>query len=93
MSELAMITEYIQNAIQAVEETRRAGEELKNDPGTEKLKALRNEMAELRDHLSKLLMVLDNEEAYAMDELVDALSKAYIGHAADYRRTPRMAEE
>jgi hypothetical protein len=35
-------------------------------------------------------MVLDNEEAFAMDELMDAMSKVYSGHRADYRKTPRM---
>ena len=49
-------------------------------------------MIELHEHLSKLKMVLDNEEAFAMDELMDAMSKAYSGHRADYRKTPRMNE-
>jgi hypothetical protein len=50
----------------------------------------RTKMLELHDRLSKLKTVLDNEEAYAVDELVDALSKAYTGHRAEYRRSPRM---
>jgi hypothetical protein len=52
----------------------------------------RGKMMELYDRLSKLKVVLDNEEAYAVDELVDALSMAYTGHRAEYRRTPRMHE-
>jgi hypothetical protein len=52
----------------------------------------RDKMMELHDRLSKLKIVLDNEEAFAVDELVDALSMAYTGHRAEYRRTPRMNE-
>jgi hypothetical protein len=47
-------------------------------------------MQELEAHLRKLKTVLDNEEAFAMDELMDALSKVYSGHRADHRRTQRM---
>ena len=50
----------------------------------------RDKMLELHERLSKLKIVLDNEEAYAVDELVDAISVATTGHRADYRRTPRM---
>jgi hypothetical protein len=49
-------------------------------------------MKELQEHQRQLLQVLDNEEAYAIDELVDALSTVFQGHKADYRRTPRMSE-
>jgi len=49
-------------------------------------------MMELHDRLSKLKIVLDNEEAFAIDELMDALSVANTGHRADYRRTPHMNE-
>jgi Tfp pilus assembly protein PilO len=93
MSEMAVIAEYIRNAMQAVEETHKAGEELKKDPKAENLDSLRAQMNELQNHLSKLLTVLNNEEAYAIDELVDALTRIYTGHVAEYRRTPRMAEE
>jgi hypothetical protein len=36
--------------------------------------------------------VLDDEEAFAIDELADALSMANAGHRAEYRKTPRMNE-
>jgi len=49
-------------------------------------------MAELTDHLSKLQDILNNEDAFAVDELADALSRIFTGHSADYRRTPRMSE-
>jgi hypothetical protein len=47
-------------------------------------------MQELIEHLTRLQTVLNNEEAFAVDELVDWISKTYTGHPADYRRTPRM---
>jgi hypothetical protein len=56
------------------------------------LDIFRTKMMELHDRLSKLKVVLDNEEAYAVDELVDALSLAYTGHRAEYRKTPRLHE-
>ena len=52
----------------------------------------RTKMSELEERLSKLKIVLDNEEAFAMDELADALSMANTGHRAEYRKTPRMNE-
>jgi hypothetical protein len=52
----------------------------------------RTKMMELHERLSKLKVVLDNEEAFAVDELVDAISIANTGHRAEYRRTPRMNE-
>ena len=93
MSDLPVIAEYIRAAMEAIEEARNASRELKEDTNHNTFDAFKAKMAELHEHLSKLKMVLDNEEAYAMDELMDALSKAYSDHRADYRRTPRMSEE
>ncbi|MBI3163594.1 MAG: hypothetical protein HYZ24_02845 [Chloroflexi bacterium] len=90
MSDLTLIAENILDSMRAVEEAHDATQDLreKNDPAS--FDAFRARMAELREHLSKLKIVLDNEEAFAMDELMDAMSKAYSGRRADYRRTPRM---
>jgi hypothetical protein len=60
------------------------------DPKLAAFGLFRNKMLELHERLNKLKIVLDNEEAYAVDELVDAISMATTGHRADYRRTPRM---
>jgi hypothetical protein len=92
MSEWDLIAEYIHNAMQAVDETHKVGKALKDGPNAEKLEALRRQMSELQERLKKLQMVLNNEEAYAVDELVDALNKVYTGHGTQYRRTPRMNE-
>ena len=60
------------------------------DPKLAAIDLFRDKMMELHERLSKLKIVLDNEEAFAVDELADALSMANTGHRADYRRTPRM---
>ncbi len=93
MTDWDEIVEYIHNAMQAVEEAHSAAEKLRQDANHATLDAFRRKMAELQERQRKLQMVLDNEEAYAIDELVDALSNAFMGHPAEYRRTPRMTEE
>lgn len=92
MSDMTLIAEDILNAMQAVEEAHKAAEELRAKTDHPAFDAFRAKMLELQDHLSKLKLVLDNEEAFAMDELMDAMSKVYSGHRADYRKTPRMNE-
>ncbi len=92
MSDLTLIAEDILNAMQAVEDAHKAAEELRINTDHAVFDTFRAKMLELQDHLSKLKMVLDNEEAFAMDELMDAMSKAYSNHRANYRRTPRMNE-
>jgi hypothetical protein len=92
MSDLTLIAEDILNAMQAVEEAHNATQALREKNNHAAFDAFRAKMIELHDHLSKLKMVLDNEEAFAMDELMDAMSKVYSGHRADYRKTPRMNE-
>ena len=90
MSDLTLIAEDILEAMHAVEEAHKAAQDLRANNNHTAFDAFRTRMVELQDRLSKLKMVLDNEEAFAMDELMDAMSKAYSGHRADYRKTPRM---
>ncbi len=90
MSDLTLIAEYIHDAMQAIEEANRASQDLKENANHQTFDAFRTRMSELQEHLRKLKMVLDNEEAYAVDELVDAISIVYTGHRADYRRTPHF---
>jgi hypothetical protein len=92
MSDMTLIAEDIVNTMQAVEEAYHATEKLRSQNDIIAFDAFRAKMLELNDHLSKLKMVLDNEEAFAMDELMDAMSNVYSGHRADYRKTPRMNE-
>ncbi len=90
MTEWDEIVEFIRKAMEAVDEAHGASEELKRNTNHDTFNAFQVKMNELHERLSKLKTVLDNEEAYTMDELMDALSKVYSGHQADYRRTPRM---
>jgi hypothetical protein len=75
---------------QAEGESNHITQTLYQDPKLAAFDLFRDKMMELHERLSKLKIVLDNEEAYAVDELVDAISTATTGHRADYRRTPRM---
>lgn len=93
MSEMTLIAEDILNTMKAVDEAHHAGNELLDETNHEKFDAFKARMITLQEHLSKLKMVLDNEEAYAMDELIDALNYAYTTHDIHYRRTPRMREK
>ena len=92
MSDMTLIAEDIVNTMQAVDEAFHATEELRKNTDPAAFDSFRAKMVELHDRLSKLKMVLDDEKAFAMDELMDALSKVYSGHRADYRKTPRMNE-
>ena len=90
MSDLTLIAEDILNTMQAVEEAHKATQALREKYNHAAFDAFRARMTELHDHLSKLKKVLDNEEAFAMDELMDAMSKVHSGHRTEYRKTPRM---
>ncbi|MCE9647676.1 MAG: hypothetical protein K8S20_16910 [Chloroflexi bacterium] len=90
MSDMTLIAEDILNTIHAIEEAHAATTALQNNVDTGALNAFRLKMLALQERLEKLKVVLDNEEAFAVDELVDAISNAYTGHPAKYRKTPRM---
>lgn len=90
MTDWDEIIDYIRNAMQAVDEAHGASENLKQETNQANFEVFREKMAQLQERQRKLLVVLNNEEAYAVDELVDALSEVFTGHRAEYRRTPRM---
>ncbi len=92
MTDWEEIVEAIQNALHALDETHDASKQLKEHTNHETFDAFRAKMADLHEHLSRLKSILDNEEAYAMDELMDAMSRVYSSHGADYRRTPRLKD-
>ena len=90
MTDWDLITEYIRNAMQAVDDAHNVSHDLRDKATPEAFDEFRARMNELIEHLTKLQTVLNNEEAFAIDELVDWISKAYTGKPAEYRRTPRM---
>ncbi|MCA2001388.1 MAG: hypothetical protein LDL51_05960 [Chloroflexi bacterium] len=92
MSDLTLVAEDILNAIRAMEEAYQASQALRERADNPAFDEFRARMLSLQERLEKIKIVLDNEEAFAVDELVDAISLAYSGHRAEYRRTPRMRE-
>jgi hypothetical protein len=92
MTDWDEMVEYIHGAMQAVDEAHSASEQLKQETNHDSFKAFIQKMKELQERQRQLQQVLDNEEAYAIDELVDALSMVFQGHKAEYRRTARLSE-
>lgn len=92
MTDWDEMVQFISHAMAAVDEAQAASQTLQQAANKQSFAAFRERMRELEEHLQRLKTVLDNEEAFAMDELMDALSKVYSGHAADYRKTPRMTD-
>jgi hypothetical protein len=90
MSDITLIAEDIINTMQAVEEAYHAAEKLRHENDIIAFDAFRVKILKLHENLSNIKTVLDNEEAFAMDELMDAMSNVYSGHRADYRKMPRM---
>ncbi len=93
MSDLTLIAEDILEAMHATEEAYHATQSLRKNTDPAALDVFISSMSALQERLEKIKMVLDNEEAFVIDELADALSMMNTGHRAEYRRTPRMREE
>ena len=92
MTDWDLITEYIQNAMQAVDKAHEVTNELRDNTTPEVLDEFRSHMNELTKHLSNLQSVLDHQETFALEELADRLSTLLGGKSSEYRRTPRMEQ-
>ncbi|MBN2117371.1 MAG: hypothetical protein JW730_12405 [Anaerolineales bacterium] len=90
MTDWDLMTEYIHNAMHVVEKAHTASRQLRENASAETFDNFRAQMQELTEHLTKLQTVLDNQEAFALDEFSDWLSQAFTGKPSEYRRTPRM---
>ena len=90
MTDWDAMVEYIQMAMHAVDKAHEASGELREKTTPENLDQFRKEILDLTEHLSQLKTVLDNQEAFALDEIADWLSQAFQEHPSEYRRTPRM---
>ena len=90
MTDWDLLTEYLQNAMHVVDKAHTATRQLRENANPETFDNFRAELQELTDHLTKLQTVLNNQEAFVLDELADWLSKAFTGKPSEYRRTPRM---
>jgi hypothetical protein len=90
MTDWDLMTEYIRNAMHAMDKTHAASLQLRKNVNPETFDNFRAQLNELTAHLTKLQIVLNNQEAFAIDEAADWLSKAFTGKPSEYRRTPRM---
>jgi Zn-dependent oligopeptidase len=90
MTDWDLMTEYIQNAMHVVDKAHAATRQLRENATPETFDNFRAQLQELTEHLTKLQTVLNNQEAFALDEMADWLSKAFTGKPSEYRRTPRM---
>ena len=90
MTDWDLMVGYIQQAMDAVDKAHEATSELRENTTPEALDQFRIEIERLTERLTQLQTVLNNEEAFAVDELADWLSEAFTGNRLEYRRTPRM---
>jgi hypothetical protein len=90
MTDWDLMTEYIHNAMHVVDKAHAAGRQLRENANPETFDNFRAQLQELTEHLTNLQTVLNNQEAFALDEMADWLSKAFTGKPSGYRRTPRM---
>jgi hypothetical protein len=90
MTDWDLITETIHNAMYGVDKAHAATRQVRANATPENIDNFLAEMQELSENLTNLETVLNHQEAFAVDELTDWLSKAFTGKPSDYRRTPRM---
>jgi inorganic triphosphatase YgiF len=90
MTDWDLINEYIQRAMQAVDEAHNATKKLKEKATPEAFDQFRVEMQELTEHLTQLQTILNHSDTYALNELADWLSTTFGGEHAEYRHTPHM---
>jgi hypothetical protein len=90
MTDWDLMTEYIHNAMHVVDKAHTASRQLREHATPETFDNFRAQLQELTEHLTKIQTVLNNQEAFALDEFADWLSKAFTGEPSEYRRTPRM---
>ena len=90
MTDWDLITEYIRNAMQAVDKAHEVTNGLRENATPEAFDQFRAQMADLTEHLTKLQNVLDHQEAFAFEEMADWLGTTLGGKRPEYRSTPRM---
>ena len=90
MTDWDLMTEHIYNAMHVVDKANAASRQLRGNANLETFDNFRAQLNELTESLTQLQVVLNNQEAFALDELADWLSNAFTGKPSGYRRTPRM---
>ena len=90
MTDWDLMTEYVRNAMHVVDKAQAASRQLRENANLETFDNFRAQLEGLTEQLTQLQTVLNNQEAFALDEMADWLSKAFTGQNSPYRRTPRM---
>jgi hypothetical protein len=90
MTDWDLMTEHIHNAMHVVDKAHVASRQLRENANPETFDNFRAQLDDLTERLTQLHIVLNNQEAFALDELAGWLSKAFTGKPSEYRRTPRM---
>lgn len=90
MTDWDLMTEHIRHAMHLLEKATAASRQLRENATPETFDNFRAQLEQLTKDLTKLQTVLNNQEAFALDEMADWLSKAFTGKSSPYRRTPRM---
>ena len=85
MSDLTLIAESIRDAVETMERGREVGTTLRERATRENYSAFRQQMKELSARLQHLNSMLAHEDEMALDELADALSRAFNKQPSNYR--------
>jgi hypothetical protein len=85
MSDLTLIAESIRTAMEALEHTQEVGETLRERVTRENYALFRVHMNELYQRLRSLNAMLLHEDEMALDELADALNRAFNKTPSEYR--------
>lgn len=85
MSDLTLMAENIRAALEKLEHTQSAGDELRESVTRENYATFRKHMDELYQRLKALNNMLLHEDEMALDEFADALSRAFERTPSEYR--------
>jgi len=85
MSDLTTIAEGIRTSMDAMSKAQEAEAALRNQANHENYLSFRESMETVIGQLTRLKGMLAHEDEVALDELGDALSKAFHGRPASYR--------
>jgi len=85
MSDLTLIAEHIRDTVDTMERARKVGEQLREHTTHQNYSAFRVQMEELSARLRHLNAILLHEDEMALDELADALDRAFELPAPEYR--------
>ena len=85
MSDMTLIAENIRNTMEAMERTQEVGEGLCERVTRENYTAFRAHLEALTERLRGLKSMLAHEDEVALDELADAINRAFDQPPVEYR--------